>query len=499
MKNHFIFALFVVAYATTISLAENITTLRSQLQKHGVTAIFPGDPAYANASAAFNMRFSFSPIAITFPETSQQVSASIKAGASQDLNVVARSGGHSYIANGLGGKNGSLVVDLSRMKAMAYDDEKEIMSIQTGNRLGDIALALNDHGRAIPHGRCTYVGIGGHSGHGGFGFASRMWGLNLDVVHSVEVVLANGTIATVSESENPELFWGIRGSSSSFGIVTSIEFNTFPAPSAATIFQFNWSFNLTEATQALSNWQSFVDTDIPPQLGGELVLTRGPSSGQVNVQFFGGYWGPHEDFNSTIAPFMNTFPTPQSQNVTSGNWLEGLEALVFGALNTSTMIESRDTFYAKSVMTPEQVPMTEEAMKAFITYLGTEGISSNTSWFVEVELYGGSNSAINAVPLDSTAFAHRSTRFNLQLYASSADRLPPYPSDGFTFVEGMANSIIFNMPDNWDWASYVNYPDERLEDWQRLYYGSHYERLQALKHYVDPDDVFFFPESIEEP
>jgi len=53
-----------------------------------------------------------------------------------------------------------------------------------------------------------------------------------------------------------------------------------------------------------------------------------------------------------------------------------------------------------------------------------------------VELYGGTNSAINAVPLDATAFAHRSTRFNFQLYASSANQLPPYPDDGFTFVEG---------------------------------------------------------------
>ncbi|KAF5345995.1 hypothetical protein D9758_013863 [Tetrapyrgos nigripes] len=511
MRATSISSLFVslLLYCLT-SLAQNIAQLQEQLQRSNVPAVFPNDPGYANASAPFNMRFSFSPIAIAFPETSQQVAASINAGTAQDLKVVARSGGHSYIANGLGGKSGSLVLDLSRMKAITYDEETKTVKVETGNRLGDIALALNDHGRAMPHGRCTYVGIGGHAGHGGFGFQSRMWGLTLDVVQSVTVVLANGTIATVSENENAELFWNTMsvfvpippGHPRRRLLLRNRHFNpiqTFPAPSSATIFNYGWTLDISDASKALSNWQSFVDTDIPPEFGGELVLSKGPSYGQVQLSFFGAYWGSFDTFNSTIAPFKDTLPiVPQSQSVTSGNWFEGLEALVFGALNTSSASETRDTFYAKSLLTPEEVPMTEDAVGAFITYLGTEGFSSNTSWFVEVELYGGTNSAINKVPLDETAFAHRSARFNFQLYASSANKLPPYPDFGFTFVDGMANSITSNMPDDWAWGAYVNYADDRLADWQDRYYGSHYERLQALKRSVDPHDVFYFPESIEE-
>lgn len=93
------------------------------------------------------------------------------------------------------------------MTAVSYDSGSELASVQSGIRLGDLALALNDHGRAIPHGRCTYVGIGGLAGHGGFGYTSRMWGLTLDVIDSVEVVLADGSILTASERENAELFW----------------------------------------------------------------------------------------------------------------------------------------------------------------------------------------------------------------------------------------------------------------------------------------------------
>ena len=70
---------------------------------------------------------------------------------------------HSYIANGLGGKNGDIVVDLSNFKGIAVNTSSGLAAIEMGNRLGDIALALNAVGRALPHGTCPYVGIGGHS------------------------------------------------------------------------------------------------------------------------------------------------------------------------------------------------------------------------------------------------------------------------------------------------------------------------------------------------
>ena len=99
--------------------------------------------------------------------------------------------------------------------------------IGTGNRLGDLALGLNNAGRALPHGTCPFVGIGGHSGtqlikskmvysfiyfslpegYGGYGFTSRKWGLTLDTIQSLEVVLANGTIVNVSQTNYPDLFF----------------------------------------------------------------------------------------------------------------------------------------------------------------------------------------------------------------------------------------------------------------------------------------------------
>jgi FAD/FMN-containing dehydrogenase len=66
---------------------------------------------------------------------------------------------HSYIANGLGGRNGALVVDMSKLKAITVRPANNTAIIETGNRLGDVALALNAKGRAIPHGTCSYVSL----------------------------------------------------------------------------------------------------------------------------------------------------------------------------------------------------------------------------------------------------------------------------------------------------------------------------------------------------
>ncbi|KAF8915448.1 glucooligosaccharide oxidase [Mucidula mucida] len=472
--------LFVIVFACiSVALAQNASQLQEDFARAGVTAIFPADALYANATQPYNLRFAYQPIGIAYPTTTEQVAASLLAGTRQGLKIVARSGGHSYIANGLGGKNGSLVIDLSSLTSIVVNTDNTAL-LGVGNRLGDIALGLNEYGRAMPHGRCSYVGLGGHAAFGGYGFTSRMWGLTLDVVVAVEVVLANGTTTTASATQYPDLFWALRGSASSFGITTFIRVATYPAPDSALYATYTWEMDIANATHTLSEFQRFVDSGIPAELG---------------------YFGSLETFSDTVKPFLSLLMEPANTSFFSGNYIEGLSSLSLASLNTSAP-DNTDTFYAKSLMTPDAEPMTWEAMEAFVTYLATDGFATNLAgWFVETELYGGSNSALNKVPLDQTAFAHRSSRFNMQIYGSNI--VPPFPDDGFTFINGVASSIIDNMPEKWDYgqcdviSAYINYVEDRLNNWQDLYYGHHYQPLQELKTLYDPLDVFDFPSSIE--
>ncbi|KAJ7065270.1 glucooligosaccharide oxidase [Mycena amicta] len=486
-------AVLLIVASVLGASAQNVTVLlHNALSASGVSAVYPTDSNYSTVSQAFNRRFTISPVAVAYPTTVQQVAAAVQAGHGLSIPVVARSGGHSYIANGLGGNSGALVVDLSKMKSISVRSSNNTALIQTGNRLGDVALALNAAGRALPHGTCSYVGIGGHSGYGGFGFTSRAWGLTLDTIKSATVVLANGTIASASSTVNTDLFWAIRGASPSFGIVTSIEVQTFAAPSSATVFQYGWnSLNITAASNAITALQTFAATNIPAELGAELVFAAGPSSSHVYMGLTGAYYGSG-NLTAIIAPYLAKLTKPSWSTITPGSYINSVSTLASpDALNTSTKADSSDTFYTKSIMTPQGSPMSAAAIKAFVTYMAVQGFSSDTSWFVEVELYGGSNSAINQVALDSTAFAKRDTLFTLQLYASANSG--SLPSDGFSFVDGMANSIVANSPANWNYGAYLNYADDQLVNATTLYYGTHYSRLQSIKASIDPQNTFRFP------
>ncbi|PFH45068.1 Glucooligosaccharide oxidase [Amanita thiersii Skay4041] len=472
---------------------------QSSLDALNVGAVFHDDPTYANITTPYNLRYHFSPISVAFPRSPQDVSNIVKVGVQFNKTIVPRGGGHSYISNGLGGADNVLIIDMSNFKNVTLHKDNTA-TIESGNRLGDIALGLfQQGGRALPHGSCPYVGIGGHASFGGFGFTSRMWGLTLDTIQSIDLVLANGTIATASQTQNSDLFWAMRGAGSSFAITTSINVKTFPAPPSGIIFTYTWILDPANATHFISSFQDFVRTNdtLPPPLGGEFVLMRGPSSGMLNVQLFGGWWGEPDKLDATLEPYMSRLPKPESAVVQRGNYIDSLEARAGNVTLNTTAPDVMDTFYVKSLMTPEDSPLSDKALNAFLGYLANEGAKSEVGWFVEVELYGGKNSKINEVPLDDTAFAHRKTLWTIQMYAYSMSRKPPFPDSGFGFVDGMLNSIVDNSPKEVYYGAYPNYIDDRLKDYEHLYFGSHYKRLQELKSKYDPRNTFKFPTSIK--
>lgn len=118
-----------------------------------------------------------------------------------------------------------------------------------------------------------------------------------------------------------------------------------------------------------------------------------------------------------------------------------------------------------------------------------------------MELYGGKNSAVTAVAADETSFAQREILFTIQFYASSSNYAPPYPTEGFTLMDSMVDSITNNNPPGWNYGAYANYVDDRLSgsQWKSLYYNTHYQRLTQIKAAYDPHNVFVNPQSITEP
>ncbi|KAH9818271.1 hypothetical protein DFH28DRAFT_1151956 [Melampsora americana] len=499
-------SLFTVSCALSLlsSVRSDTASLRVKFSKLGIDAVFPGDSSYNKFATPFNKRLTYIPAAIVFPNSTKAVSDSVKVAVGEKLPVSPRSGGHSYAAYGLGGTNGALVVDLSRIKTVSVDQSTGQAVIGTGNRLGDVAIGLNSQGgRALPHGTCAYVGIGGHASFGGFGFTSRMWGLTLDNIISQEVVLANGTIVQASQNTNPDLFWALRGAGASYGIMTSMKFQTHAAPSQPTNFDIQWDLDQNGFANALIKYQVFCRSNLPAELGVEANLAQGSQSGRLNFALVGAWYGDNSKFPSVIQPFLNVMPAPSQRNVKKSDWLTSLQSLAGSqALSTSgvDLSAEHDTFYAKSLTTPQSAPMSNSSIQAFSKYLSSEGWKTGTNWFVQFELYGGSNSAITAVAKDATAFAQRSILLAIQFYTSSSNFAPPFPSAGLTFLDQMVSTIVNNNPSGWGYGAYANYVDDRLSanQWKTLYYNTHYQRLTQIKSAYDPQNVFAYPQSITE-
>lgn len=130
-------------------------TLAGCLGTSNVPTISPSDSAYGHEVIPYNLRLPFFPIAVAVPTTSAHVSAAIKCAQKFHTKVAARSGGHSYAAYGLGGVNGSLMIDMKKFRALSVDPNTKVATIGAGLRLGDVATGIyNMGGRALPHGTC---------------------------------------------------------------------------------------------------------------------------------------------------------------------------------------------------------------------------------------------------------------------------------------------------------------------------------------------------------
>ncbi|EJU00092.1 hypothetical protein DACRYDRAFT_117678 [Dacryopinax primogenitus] len=426
--------------------------LDSCLSSSGASFVTSSSSSWSSAIAAFNLRYTYQPAAVVYPSTSAEASAAVQCAADAGVPVSARSGGHSYAAYGLGGADGFLVVDLSNFNTVSLDTSSGHAIVGTGLRLGE----------------------------------SREWGLTLDRMIGAELVLANGTVVSVSADSYPDIFWAIRGSAPSFGVALSYTFSTLTAPETISYFTYAFSAPAAQALLALQTYGENADSKI----GMEMVI------GSDGWSYTGAYIGSSTDLDTALGPLLNTLPEPSTQSVQELGWLDYLIAVGgSGTLSTSAP-DVTDTFYAKSAIVPSTGLLSNADAEAFIDYLNTQGPGSNTNWFVEVELYGGAQSSICQHPEDSTAYGNRQGLLTFQLYASSSNFLPPYPDEGFTFVDGMFNALAQNRTVPLDY--YPNYVDDRLTDsqWHSAYYGTNYQRLLTIKQEVDSNGVFAYPQAI---
>lgn len=184
------------------------------------------------------------------------VIATINFAREHDQLVSIRCGGHNVAGNAL--CHGGIVVDLSGMRSVRVDPGTRTVRAEGGATWGDVDRETQVFGLATPGGNISTTGIAGLSLHGGMGHLRRKYGFSVDNIRSLDVVLADGSLVTASATDNPDLFWAMRGAGSNFGVVTSMEFYLHPVgPIVALCAP---AYPIEDAPRILRAWREFLET-----------------------------------------------------------------------------------------------------------------------------------------------------------------------------------------------------------------------------------------------
>jgi FAD/FMN-containing dehydrogenase len=238
-------------------------------QLHG-ELIQPGDARYDEARKVYNAMIDKRPALIARCKDATDVVNAVNFGRNNQMTIAIRGGGHN--GPGLGMCDDGLVIDLSQMRGIHVDPSNKTVRVEGGCIWGDVNEAAHEFGLAVPSGIISSTGVGGLTLGGGVGYLSRQYGLTMDNLLGVDIVLADGRCLNANRDENPDLFWAVRGGSGNFGVVTSF---LFQANEVRTVYGGPIFWPLEVSADLLRFWQDFI-LSAPEDINGWFAFATVP-------------------------------------------------------------------------------------------------------------------------------------------------------------------------------------------------------------------------------
>src|SRR6266516_6929805 len=206
-------------------MSMNLTTLQQFKSGFRGEVLDPGNDGYSSARKVLNGLIDRYPALIVRCTDTSDVMRAVQFARSQNLPVAVRGGGHS--SPGYSVCDDGIVIDLSQMRDISIDPVKGIARTQAGPSLGEFVSRTQEFGLATTTGTVAGTGLSGLTLGGGIGWLMGKYGLTIDNLLSVDIVTADGRLLKASATENPDLFWGVRGGGGNFGVVTSFEYQLY--------------------------------------------------------------------------------------------------------------------------------------------------------------------------------------------------------------------------------------------------------------------------------
>ena len=426
---------------------------------------------YEDVRAVWNAMIETRPALIARCASAADVQRCVRFAAANSLLFSIRGAGHNIAGSAL--VEGGFTIDLSQMRDVEVDPVSATAIVQPGATLGDVDAATAEHGLALPVGINSTTGIAGLTLGGGFGWLSRKHGLTIDSLLSADVITASGDKVTASETENEDLFWGLRGGGGNFGVVTSFTFGLYevgpellcglvvhPFSDATDLMRYYRDFT-SSCSDDMTLWMVLRDAPplpfLPEEVHGTKVVVLAfvyagdPAEGERLIAPLRSHGSPHGEHVGVIpfAGFQQAFDpllTPGARNY----W----KSHNFASLEDGVMEE------ILSAMESLPSPQTE----IFVAQVG---------------------GAAARLPIDSTAYPHRDAAYVLNVHTRWDD-----PSDDRLCIDWARAFFDATAPYSTG-GVYMNFVSE-AEDAARVQaaYGSSYPRLQELKAKYDPDNAF---------
>lgn len=433
--------------------------------------LLPGQAGYDDARSIWNAMIDRRPAIILRCLGTADVIAGVNFAREHGVALSIKGGGHNIA--GLAVCDGGLMLDLSLMRGVWLDPAARSARAQAGCLLGDVDRETQIHGLAATLGFVSATGIAGLTLGGGFGYLTRRFGWTCDTVRSMDVVLADGRLARASDTENAELFWGLRGGGGNFGVVTSFEYELNAVGPEILGGAIAWP--VKEAPRVLELFRTLV-AQAPAELTCVAALRKAPPApwldasihGKEIVALFVCYSGPIEKGEKLIAPIKKL-------GSTVGDIVQRRTYVSQQSLLDATQPKGR-RYYWKSEYLAGHDPA---LLSGVIEHAGR--LPSAHSVILMFPLDG----ALNRLPSEHSAAGNREARSVINVAGSWEE-----PADDAPGME-WARSTWRDLRRFSTGGTYVNFLTEE-EGAERVHaaYGANFARLAEVKAKWDPANLF---------
>jgi FAD/FMN-containing dehydrogenase len=434
--------------------------------------IGPNDDDYETARKVVFGGIDARPAAIVRVANDDDVARVIEVAGETGAELAVRSGGHSSAGHST--TDGGIVLDLRDMRELTIDPQAKTAWAEAGLTALEVTEAAAKHGLAIGFGDTGSVGIGGITTGGGVGYLGRAHGLTIDSLLAADVVTADGERLRADATTNPDLFWAIRGGGGNFGVVTRFQYRLADVPGIVGGMLF-----LPATAETVRRFVELSE-EAPEALGTIANVMPCPPMPMVDEAWVGKlvifglvcYAGEAAAGERVLQPFRDLAK------------LAGLDAPIADLVRPMTYPEmyppEDPDYHPKAVATTMFIdrvdgPTAETIMDRL------EAIPEAPMRVAQLRVLGG---AINRVPVDATAYAHRTSRILVNLAAffeTDEERVARQ-----AWVDEFASAIRQS-----DKGAYVNFLGDEGESRVRAAYpGATWDRLVEIKRRYDPTNLF---------